>query len=163
MTTPWKLPPPPMPGSNDRPGVRAEREPPPVNMIARAEAEGLTRIRQAVTTRTLRRHRVWRPLEDTAARLAAPWWALVWVLTLGRMGAPLWRREEDPQARESRDFWHRHATAQLGSGVGYQPVPISTAAPNEGDLLMWDGTCLGPKPLPPTDAERMEQAGRWAL
>lgn len=40
--------------------------------------------------------RVWRDLPDMAARFAAPWWALAWLLTGGRMGAPLWRWNRDP-------------------------------------------------------------------
>lgn len=53
-------------------------------------------------TRTVRARRVWRPMEDTAARFAAPWFALVWLLTGGRMGAPLWRWERLSEFRQAK-------------------------------------------------------------
>lgn len=54
-------------------------------------------------TRTIRARRVWRDLPDLASRAAAPWWALVWVLTAGRMGTPLWRWEI-PEIRSALPF-----------------------------------------------------------
>lgn len=125
MATPWKPPPPPMPRSNDdlrhRPltdaqmawlraefermnrgpatlplvlpeGHRWELIPPPPPRPHPSTDTGMG-------SRTVRARRVWRPLEDTAARFAAPWLAPAWVLTAGRMGAPLYRWEiPDPFA-----------------------------------------------------------------
>ena len=34
----------------------------------------------------------WREMPDAAARWAAPWWALTWVLSLGKFGRLPWER-----------------------------------------------------------------------
>lgn len=45
-------------------------------------------VRRDAQGRTLRR--VWRELDTAAARWAAPWWALTWLLTFGRQGRLPW-------------------------------------------------------------------------
>lgn len=97
MATPWKPPPPPMPGSNDHllwhPADAVTVAQLRAAFDEAARAPGRMVVLDEGVTRTVRARRVWRPLEDTAARFAAPWLALVWILTAGRMGAPLYRWE----------------------------------------------------------------------
>lgn len=124
MATPWKPPPPPMPGSNHhlRPRPLSAPEIAGLRAAFAKSARDLGRplVLDEDDTRTVRTRRAWRPLEDTAARFAAPWLALAWVLTLGRMGAPLWRRVPVFVS------WHRcnpENPPRGGSGVPPWPGP----------------------------------------
>lgn len=71
--------------------------------------------------------RVWRDLDSAAARWAAPWWALTWLLTLGRQGRLPWTWEEweeetFPTWRSPWDGGHRGPELVLPPTVAQIPA-----------------------------------------
>lgn len=134
MATPWKPPPPPMPGSNDhlqhRPVAAAGLERLRAAFDAAARDPGRVVVLGEGITRTVRARRVWRPLEDTAARFAAPWLELVWVVTAGRMGAPMYRWEI-PDAFP-KPAWVDHRDGPLPETYRPPPPPAPPAWTDTG-------------------------------
>lgn len=131
MTTPWPPPPGPrparLPGTftraelcqlcGERPAVR------PTNGCARClEAQATARPLQVIRPAPLRPRRVWRDFDSAAARWAAPWWALTWLLTLGKAGRLPWTwetptvEEAQEEAEAERERFHGCSCGRVCAG-----------------------------------------------
>jgi hypothetical protein len=95
VSTPW--PPPPGPSYVRAPQglVEVTAHERARAAVAQAQLDSLRRPLRVVppSAPLLRPRRVWRDFDTAAARWAAPWWALTWLLTLGRSGRLPWTWE----------------------------------------------------------------------
>ena len=103
----------------------------------------------------------WRELDSFAAKVAAPVWALVWLLTLGRMGKPLRRTIHGGAAKPQPPLAPGVVKTANGSrwipGSGYQPTHgCDSSNPPQG------GSGVPRSPTPPPASDDINVAVRIA-